>query len=51
MTNDKIVWWMLMTPTKWARVDRAMVTAIRVMGDKEGKGKDKKYGICEEGGV
>ncbi len=29
-----------MAATKRARVDRAMVTEMRVVGDKEGKGND-----------
>jgi hypothetical protein len=31
---------MTMAATKRARVDRAMVTEMRVVGDKEGKGND-----------
>ncbi len=40
-----------MAATKRARVDRAMVTEIRVVGDKEGEGKDEEDGIGDEGGV
>ncbi len=39
-----------MAATKRARVKRAMVMAMRVMGDKEGEGNDKKDGIGDEGG-
>ena len=42
---------MMMAATKWARVDRAMVTAMRVVGDEEGEGDDKKDGGGNEGGV
>jgi hypothetical protein len=37
--------------TKRATVDRAMVTKIRVVGDKEGEGDDEKDGVGDEGGV
>ncbi len=40
-----------MAATKRARVDRAMVTEMRVVGDEEGKGNDEKDGIGDEGGV
>ncbi len=40
-----------MVATKRAGVERVMVTAMRVVGDKEGKGNDKKDGIGNEGGV
>jgi hypothetical protein len=40
-----------MAATKRARVDRAMVTEMRVVGNKEGKGDNKKDGIGDEGGV
>jgi hypothetical protein len=33
---------MTMAATKWARVDRAMVTEMRVVGDEEGEGDDEK---------
>jgi hypothetical protein len=34
--NDESVRRMTIAATEWARVDRAMVTEIRVVGDKEG---------------
>ena len=40
-----------MAATKRARVDRAMVTEMRVVGNKEGKGNDKKDGIGDKGGM
>jgi hypothetical protein len=40
-----------MAATKRARVDRAMVTEMRVMGDKEGHGDDEKDDIGDKGGV
>ena len=40
-----------MAATKRARVERAMVTAMRVVGDKESEGDDKKDGGGDEGGV
>jgi hypothetical protein len=42
---------MMMAATKRARVERAMVTAMRVVGNKEGKGDNKKDGIGNKGGV
>jgi hypothetical protein len=42
---------MTMAATKRARVDRAMVTEMRVVGDKESKGNDKKDDIGDKGGV
>jgi hypothetical protein len=42
---------MTMAATKRARVDRAMVTVIRVVGKEEGKGDDKKSDVGDEGGV
>ncbi len=42
---------MMMAATKRARVERAMVTAMRVAVNKEGKGNDEKDGIDDEGGV
>ncbi len=39
-----------MAATKRARVDRAMVMEIRV-GNKEGKGDDKKDDVGDKGGV
>ncbi len=32
-------------------MERAKVTAMRVVGDKEGKGDDEKDGVGNEGGV
>ncbi len=40
-----------MTAAKRARVDRAMVTEMRVVGDKEGEGDNEKEGVGNEGGV
>ncbi len=37
-TNNESVWQIMMAPTKRARVARAMVIAMRVAGDEEGKG-------------
>jgi hypothetical protein len=41
---------MMRAATKRARVARAMVMAMRVPGDKEGKG-GKGHGLSNEGGV
>ncbi len=40
-----------MAVTKRARVDRAMVMEIRVVGNKESKGNDEKDDVGDEGGV
>ncbi len=40
-----------MAATKRARVDRGMVTEMRVVGDEEGKGNDEKDDVGDEGGV
>ncbi len=40
-----------MAATKRARVERAMVTAMRVVGIEVGEGDDEKDGIGGEGGV
>ncbi len=40
-----------MAAMKRARVDRGMVTEMRVVGNEEGKGDDEKDGIGDEGGV
>jgi hypothetical protein len=40
-----------MAATKRARVERAMVMAMRVVGDKEGEGNDEKDGVGNEGCV
>jgi hypothetical protein len=50
-TNNKSVWRMMMAATKRARVERVMVTAMRVVGNKEGEGDDKKDGVGDKGGV
>jgi hypothetical protein len=42
---------MMMAVTKRARVERAMVRAMRLVGDKEGKGNDKKDGVGNKGGM
>ncbi len=42
---------MTMAATKRARVERGMVTEMRVVGDEEGKGDDEKDGVGDEGGV
>ncbi len=42
---------MMTVATKRVRVKRAMVTAMRVAGDEEGKGDNKKNGVGKEGGV
>ncbi len=49
--NDKSVRRMRMAATKRARVDRGMVTEMRVVGDEEGKGNDEKDGVGDKGGV
>ncbi len=50
-TNDDSMRRMMMAATKRARVERAMVTPMRVVGDEEGKGDDEKDGIGNEDGV
>jgi hypothetical protein len=42
---------MSMAVTKRARVDRAMVMEMRVVGDKEGAGNNEKDGVGDKGGV
>ncbi len=49
--NDESVRRMTMAATKRARVDRAMVMAMRVVGNKESKGNDKKDDVGDEGGM
>jgi hypothetical protein len=49
--NDKSVRRMMMAATKRVRVKRAMVRAMRVAGDKEGKGNDEKDGVSNKGGM
>jgi hypothetical protein len=50
-TNDESVRRMMMAATKRARVQRAVVTAMRVAVDEEGEGEDEKDGVGDEGGV
>jgi hypothetical protein len=50
-TNDESVRRMIMAATKRARVERSMVSAMRVAVDKRGKGDDEKDGVGDEGGV
>jgi hypothetical protein len=50
-TNDESVRRMMMAATKRARVERAMVSAMRVVVDEEGEGDDGKDGVGDEGGV
>ncbi len=40
-----------MAATKRARVDRVMVTEMRVVGNEEGEDDDEKDGIGNEGGM
>ncbi len=42
---------MTMAATKRVRVDRGMVTEMRVVGDEEGEGDDEKDGVGDEDGV
>ena len=49
--NDKSVRRMTMAATKRARVDRGMVTEMRVVADEEGKGDDEKDGVSNKGGM
>jgi hypothetical protein len=54
-TNDESVRQMMMAVTKRARVERAMVTAMRVAGKEEGKGNEEEDGVstrvvCDEEG-
>ncbi len=49
-TNDKSVRWMVMAVTKRARMARAMVTAMRVLVNEEGKGVTG-HGVGNEGGM
>jgi hypothetical protein len=44
-TNNESMWQMMMAATKRAKVERAMVTAMRVVVDEEGDGNDEKDGI------
>ncbi len=49
--NDKSVRRMMMVVTKRARVERAMMLAMRVAVNKEGKGDDEKDGVGNKSGV
>ncbi len=49
--KDKSVRQMTMAAMKRVRVDRAMVTEMRVVGNEEGEGDDEKDDIGDEGGV
>ncbi len=51
MMNNKSVQQIMMAATKRARVERAMVSAMRVVVNEEGKGDDEKDGVGDEGGV
>ncbi len=42
---------MMMEAMKRARVERAMVMAMRVVGKEEGEGNDEKDGVGNEGGM
>jgi hypothetical protein len=50
-TNDESVRRMTMAATKRARVDSAMVTEIRVVGNEEGEGDDEKDDVGDKGGM
>jgi hypothetical protein len=50
-TNNESVRRMMMAATKRARVERSMVSAMRVAVNKEGKGDNKKDGVGNKGGV
>ncbi len=50
-TNNESVRQMMMAAMKRARVDRAMVMEIRVVGNEEGKGNEEKDDVGDEGGV
>jgi hypothetical protein len=49
--NDESVRRMMMAAMKRARVERAMVMAMRVADEEEGEGDDEKDGVGNEGGV
>ncbi len=51
MMNHESVRWMMMAATKWVRVARVMVMAMRVAGSKEGQGDEEDNRVNEEGGV
>ena len=50
MRNDESVQWMMRATMKKAREARAMVAAMRVVGNKEGKGS-KGHDIGNMGGM
>ncbi len=49
--NNESMGRMMMAVTKRVRVTRVMVTAMRVVGNKEGQGNKEDDGVDEEGGV
>jgi hypothetical protein len=51
MTNDESVQRMMMAATKRVRGERAVVMAMRVAVDEEGKGDDEKDGVGDKGSV
>ncbi len=51
MMNNKIMWQMMIAVTKKMRVARVMMTAMRLAGNKEGKGNKVDNCIGKEGGV
>ncbi len=51
MTNNESMRWMMMAATKRVRVARAMVMAMRVVGNEEGKGDNEKDGIGDKSSV
>jgi hypothetical protein len=50
-TNEESVQRMMIAATKRARVERSMVSAMRVAVDEEGEGDDEKDGVGDKGGV
>jgi hypothetical protein len=50
-TNDKSVRQMMMAAMKRARVERAMVAAMRVVVDKESNGNNEKDVVDDKGGM
>ncbi len=50
-TNNESMRRMMMAATKRARVERSMVSAMRVAVDEEGEGYNEKDGVGDEGGV
>jgi hypothetical protein len=49
--NDESVWRMMMAAMKRVRVERAMVRAMRLVGDEEGEGDDEKDRVGDKSGV